>query len=239
MNGTVKIMDLDVDILTEQAYLGEIQEYLRQAHLKTMVFLTAKMVEEAVENVEYCNILKHFDMILPGEEDVLSLHHVNVLKAGGMITNCDCFYSTLKMLEEEQKTVYLIGENFSKLEHFMAFCEDEYPELNVVGSYIEHMQKNEEILLNDINTISPEVVIIALSAQAQARWMKENGSMLNTKLCICVGGVFDKISELYSGANQSFLYRTFYRTKKNFQSFWQKRIFKMEVEYYNSRNRND
>lgn len=241
MNEKVNVMDLSIDILTAEEFTDVTKEYFEQDNLKTMLFLTTKIVEETVADIEYKDMISKFHLILPGEEAVLSLHHVNVLKAGGMITNYQCFYSFLEYVERTKKTVYLIGEDFVKMESFMELCAKSYSDLQVVGTFIKDNKINDERLLNDINTVCPDVIIVSISPQMQERWIIENSAKLSAKICVGVGGIFNPILEEYEtsceGANRSFLYRTWNKTRKNIQKVWQKRIFKMEFAYYNDKHK--
>lgn len=82
MQASVKIMDIDVDMLTNDIFTGIINEHLSDGHLYVIFFASAELLDRASKDEDYREIIEQADLFLPGEEALLATHHVDVLEAG-------------------------------------------------------------------------------------------------------------------------------------------------------------
>ena len=53
--------------------------------------------------------------------------------------------------------------------------------------YCEGMEEKDDLLVNEINAVAPDILIVALQSPFQEEWVMKNSTKLNAKLCIGVG----------------------------------------------------
>lgn len=192
METRVSILGLDVDILTDEYFQEKVQEYLSNEYLNIIHFVSMDYIEhELSENVRMA--LSEADMVLPGEKSVLEAHHVDVLEAGGMIVDYhNAFHLVSKDILQEKK-VYFVMRNKSEAKHFYTLMRERGFQFECVGIYAADGKVSQETLVNDINTVLPDVIIVSLEKEEQEKWIHENRQKLNAKLCLCIGSIMSII----------------------------------------------
>lgn len=85
MQASVKIMDIDVDMMTNDVFIQKMNEYLTDDRLNVIFFASTELLNRAVEDESYRVLIDQAELFLPGEEPLLSAHHVDVLEAGGLV----------------------------------------------------------------------------------------------------------------------------------------------------------
>ena len=189
----VNIMDIDVDTVTKERLSEQIEKYCQNKGIYSVLMLTDEILEKAAGDEKYHEMISKFSMRLPAEDEVLLDCHPECLKYGGILTDYHSFYSILHCLEKEKRTVYMVGSNLNQMEQFQILCEQFYSNLKFVGSSYKDDDTKDETIVNDINTILPDVVIVALKSPEQEKWMVEQGAKLGIKLCIGTGSSFTDI----------------------------------------------
>lgn len=71
MQASVKIMDIDVDMMSNDVFVRKMNEYLTDDHLDVIMFASTKMLNKAMEDEEYRALLEKADLFLPGEKALL------------------------------------------------------------------------------------------------------------------------------------------------------------------------
>lgn len=232
----INIMDLDVNAVTNEILFKQIREYCQDESVHSVLMLTDEILEKAAKDEKYHEMIAGFSMRLPAEDEVLIDCHLEFLKCGGILTDYHSFYSILHCLEKEKKTVYIVGSNLNQMEQFQVFCEQFYSSLRIVGSCYKDSSMKDEAIVNDINTILPDVVIVALKSPEQEKWMLEQGMKLGIKLCIGTGSAFADIIDCCDKKRKKMrkwkIYRQLEYAKRYIQKIWHRRIIRNEYEYY-------
>lgn len=193
MKTTVKVMDLDVNIMDTQLFTSKIKEYLTDDRLNVILFATTKMLEEVTNDGEYREMLSRADLILPGEDTLLSMHHVDDLEAGGMVVDYKYFDQLMEIIKIQNETIYIVTQSESELDGFMYYCKRKHGNVSVVGEYIMKAGQNDEHMINEINSIAPSLLVLQLETPLQEKWIMENYTKLNAKICICTGGIMSNV----------------------------------------------
>ncbi len=242
MQASVKIMDIDVDMLTNDIFTGKINEYLSDDHLYVIFFASAELLDRASKDKDYHRIIEQADLFLPGEEALLATHHVDVLEAGGMVVSCKSFGLVLENLQRYGRTVYIMAESEEKLLDLRDYCKRVQPGLKITGSCVYGSGFKDEAAVNDINNCIPDLVVVDLPPGFQERWIIEHAPKLNAKLCVAVGGVFglvlagERVMPPWVGKlHLSWFYEKIVRqqtVKKTFRT----RIFRKKIVQYNNQS---
>ena len=69
---------------------------------------------------------------------------------------------------------------------------ERYPGLEICGVNDGYFaQEDNELVLEKINALSPDLILVCLGAPRQEIWMKNNAELLNAGLMIGLGGAMD------------------------------------------------
>ncbi|MFP4588468.1 MAG: WecB/TagA/CpsF family glycosyltransferase [Candidatus Acetothermia bacterium] len=91
--------------------------------------------------------------------------------------------------------VFLLGSRREVVKEAGAHIVSSYPGVEVVGTHHGYFSKGEEDqLVQEINQVSPDVVLVGMGVPRQERWIFDNMEDLDTGLLMGVGGSFDVLS---------------------------------------------
>ena len=122
MQVSVKIMGIDIDMMSNDIFIQKMNEYLTEDSLDVILFASTDMLNRAVDDLEYQQILKQAKLLLPGEEALLTTHHVDILEAGGMVVSCRSLGMMLENLIKEDRTLYIIAESEEEVAGLQEYC---------------------------------------------------------------------------------------------------------------------
>ena len=242
MGTKVKVMDIEVDLLTQETCLEELQNYLENDYLNIVHMISLDYIDAYDKNDLVQTTLKEADLVLPGEKAILSAHHVDVLQTGGMIVD---YHGVLDLLESPHlygKSIYLVLRNAKEAKVFYQVWKDHFPQEQIAGIYVADGKVTEEALINDINTKLPDVVFLSMASTEQKEWLENNKSKINARLCFVAGSVMPLIlkenvhvpvwiQKMYLGS----VYRWF--VKIPYSHSFRKRIFNRKMDDYNTKKK--
>ncbi len=193
MQASVKIMDIDVDMISNDVLIKEINGYLTDEKPQVILFASTELLNQAVADENYRKLIDMADLLLPGEEALLSAHHADVLKAGDMVVSCKSFGVVLEKLTKEDRSIYIVSKSDKDVYLLTEYCKRMQPELRIVGfcTYTENL--DDAAIVNEINSHVPDILLVDLETGAQEEWIMEHVPLLNSRLCIGIGGVAELI----------------------------------------------
>lgn len=241
MGTQINIMGLDVDMISTDILKSKVKEYLENDILNIILFATTKLLEYTVEDENLKELIKEADFILPGDETLLSLHHVDTLKIASMVVDYNSLAYTFQNIELKDKTIYLVAANEKEAAIYMEFFKGSYPEIQILGAFYEALEQNEELVINEINSLTPDILLFLIDTPLQERFIMENKLKLNSKLCIGLGRVNVESSikqkqskRVFKNKSLEHLYY-FFVENKGIKKIMDTRIFKRKVENYKNK----
>lgn len=240
MQTSVKIMDIDVDMLSNDVFIQKINDYLTNEKLQVIFFASMEMLNRAAQKAEYRELIEMAELFLPGEEALLCAHHEDVLEAGDMVVSCRSFGLALEKLKKENRTIYIVSKSDPDVDLLVSYCKEMQPELKIVGSCTYSDGMDDVAIVNEINSHVPDFLLVDLDVGVQEQWIMDHVSLLNAKLCVAIGGVAGlilsqqkKTPEWVEKFHMGELYRKMVKeqfVKKGLRA----RIFRKKVVQYNN-----
>lgn len=244
METKVNIVGLSMDIIGLDYLILSCKGYLTNDVLNVIYLVSTKTLEIMAYNNEFIDIIESADFVLPANETLLSLHHVDALETKGMIVDYHFLYPMFESISEEEKTAFLVGRNKEEIDKFYTLFNKEYPNIKILGSCQEELLENQEQIVNEINGIAPDLLIFAVDTPFQEKWIKDNKARLNAKLCFAIGEVIEQIFKEHKEV--PFLIKEFKLEgiynyiiqNKGYRNIRDMRIFKKNVAHYNNKKGN-
>lgn len=193
MHASVNILNTDVDIMTNDIFIQKMNEYLLEDKLNVILFASTELLSLTTEDESFCSLIKDADLLLPGEEALLSSFHVDVLEAGDIVVNCKSFGMMLENLKKENHSMYIIGKGEEDIKLLESWCKKMQPELNMVGSCVYDSEMEDAALVNEINVTTPDMLLVDLPVGQQEKWIMDHAALMSANLCIAIGGVSNLI----------------------------------------------
>lgn len=194
MRNTVRILGVDIDnIDIDEA--GKITKELVETSNKTCKIVVAPNTEfimMAQKDEEFFDILKSADLATPDSVGIMLGGKFQKKPFKQRIPGQAYFRKVLEIGEKENWSFYLLGgkddvpkiaaENLKKI----------YPNINIVGYHEGFFElEGEEKVIQEINSLKPNVLFVAMGAPLQEKWIAKYKNDLKVDIAAGQGGTFD------------------------------------------------
>lgn len=193
MGTKVNIMDLEVDLLTQETLQAEMQRFLTDDYLNVVHMISLDYIDAYDQDEMVKQTLQQADLVLPGEKAILTRHHVDVLETGGMIVDYHGLQDMTGPLHLEERTFYLVLRNAKEAKLVYRYLSRHLGREQILGVYAADGEVTEEALINDINTKLPDIILLSMESTSQEEWLEKNKAKVNAKLCLAVGSIMPLI----------------------------------------------
>lgn len=110
-----------------------------------------------------------------------------------MVVSCRSLGLMLENLSKEDRTLCIIAESREEAAGLQEYCKHMQPELQVVGTYVYDREQEDATVINEINSHTPDMLLLNLETGIQEEWIMEHAPLLSAKLCIAIGGVAELV----------------------------------------------
>lgn len=178
-----------------------------------------------------------FDMILKSEDTIIVPDGIGVVKAANMldipikerITGVEIVQELFRILNEEKKSLYLLGAKREVIEQLVSKIKLDYENINILG-YQDGYVEDKDAVFEEIVALKPDAVLVALGIPAQEILIHKYYDKFDKGIFIGVGGSFDVLSgtkkrapEIFIKLNLEWLYRIT-KEPKRFKRFYDSNI---------------
>ena len=194
MRNTVRILGVDIDnIDIDEA--GKITKELVETSNKTCKIVVApntEFVMMAQKDEEFFDVLKSADLATPDSVGIMLGGKFQKKPFKQRIPGQAYFRKVLEIGEKENWSFYLLGgkddvpkiaaENLKKI----------YPNINIVGYHEGFFElEGEEKVIQEINSLKPNVLFVAMGAPLQEKWIAKYKNDLKVDIAAGQGRTFD------------------------------------------------
>lgn len=153
-------------------------------------------------NKEFLQICKNSLWNLPDGFGITSLIKLKYKKKVERITGNDIFPILLKIANEKNLKVSIVGSKMEVLDKVQLLVKNKYPNLTnnlkcfSPPPFFESDKVINQNIINEIVRFKPDIVFAALGCPRQEIWLYKNMSLFGSKLNIGIGAVLDYYSGL-------------------------------------------
>ncbi len=185
-----------MDRLLLKVYRGQLT-LLDSKHYHKMLINTLNVhcFNVAQKDKQYLKALLNSDILLPdGSGIVLAMRVLYSIKLR-KIAGFDLFVYELKNLNLSSGRCFFLGSTNEVLNLIRIKLNKEYPNIHA-GFYSPPFKddfdyQDNEIMLEKINSYSPQVLFLGMTAPKQEKWANEFSKRLDVYHICCIGAVFD------------------------------------------------
>lgn len=210
----VKLLGLNVDTFS----FDEAIEYAKSISGQ-VVTINPEMVNNAVNNKEFAQIINSAELIIPdgiGVEIGLKILGYKVRRIAGI----EFSYRMIEECAKNSQLVALIGAKPEIVEKAKQNLENEIQNLYITYAHDGYFDDDTEILDN-LKVRQPRLVLCALGSPKQEEFIAKAKEILPNALFVGVGGSFDvwsgvveRAPEIYQKLGLEWLYRTVKEPKR-------------------------
>ncbi len=196
--------------------MRRINTYLNNDKCNTIDFVTHDLLLNAAGSEELKQNIENMDMTLMTTADILSAGGVESYYREREILSNLFLKGLFRKLEKEKRKIFLISENPEKMELLKNGISKFATELNINGEYVtEEKVGGDDGIVNEVNSVLPEVVFINLSSPEAEKFVAANRSRMNVKFIMILRDLSFKITEdgsIKKGGIADFFVRKFFHS---------------------------
>lgn len=194
MQERVKILGVEIDNITSEE-AGEITKQLIETSNKSCSLVVAPNVEfimAAQKDEEFFNILKTSKLATPDSIGVIIGGKLQKKPFKERIPGQTYLRKVFEVGEKEGWTFYLLGGSGDIPRRAKEHLESIYPNVKIVGYHEGYFKEDsEEKVIEEINSLQPNVLFVAMGAPIQEKWIYKNKDKLKVDIAAGQGGTFD------------------------------------------------
>jgi N-acetylglucosaminyldiphosphoundecaprenol N-acetyl-beta-D-mannosaminyltransferase len=180
----MKINKLFLAVVNYSELYDKIEIALKNQNYLTITYANANTLNLVYESYETNKIFQEFDIIHPDGTGIYLASKILYGKNGfkKRFTGSDFYPFLITKLIKKNYSIFFLGDTINTLSKI----KRNYPGLNILG-YDEGFNFNNDILLERINSLKPDILIVGMGSPKQEKWIMENKSKTEVKVFLAVG----------------------------------------------------
>ena len=162
-------------------------KYVSNGAMNTIFYVSSQVLLDAGENSGQREWLQSMDLILYGEPTVLDVLGERSRERKNEIKQDEFLREFVKKIARGKQSVFLILDSEEKADALEKYLTELHGSVQIIGRYIwDEGQSKDEDLVNELNDISPDVIISKLPNVLQQRLICENRRMINAQVWVAL-----------------------------------------------------
>jgi len=195
MRKTVDILGIPVDAITMEEAVKKVGEFLEAGRTYAIYTPNAEIMMAAQRDPELGEILKKSDMLIADGAGVVLASKILGRPVPEKVSGVDLVTEVIKTYSRNGIRCFLFGAKPGVAQEAAVNLVRDYPGIIIAGCRDGYFTEEEDDdILDEINRSSPDILLVALGAPKQEKWIFSHLDRLNAKVCIGVGGTIDILS---------------------------------------------
>ncbi len=163
---------------------------------KSLIFTpNPEFVINALEDKEFMEILNSSSLNVADGIGIVIASKILGFPLRERVAGYDLVQSIFSKMKYSENTVYFLGSDKDTVFKAKDMMEKKYQGLKILGAHDGYFdEKNENIIIDEINSLKPDLLLVGLGSPKQEKWIYKNKDKIDAKVFIGVGGSFDVMS---------------------------------------------
>ena len=189
MENRVQLLGIAVDIASTKVASEASIKFLEDESSKVVYFVNSETLLLLQNKEQDTDIFENCEMILPGTTSV----NVSINEALGQKRDpffLESYFDALfEFAIENGKEIQLIAGSKEQFESVQENIHEKWAYLTLSGNYLTEQDNSYEHIVNEINSIAPDILILALSEKEQLILLEEYRNQINAGLMLFTGNI--------------------------------------------------
>ena len=191
----MEILGVRIDEVTMGEAVEKAETFLEEEKCHMIFTPNPEMLMVAKDDAEFSKILNASDMNIPDGNGIVWASKCLKNPLGERVAGFDFIHKIFAFGENKPISFYFLGSKPGVAEKAAENIQKKFAGVTVVGTHDGYFAMEEEReIVKQINKVNPDVLLVALGAPKQERFIYKYKDKLNCKIAIGVGGCFDVIS---------------------------------------------
>ncbi len=195
MGDFMKILDVRIDEVTMDEAVDRVKFFLNEDKMHLICTPNPEMIMTAQDDAEFKSILNSSELNIPDGTGIVWASKKLSGNINERVAGFDFIHRIFELGKDKDISFYFLGSKPGVAELAGKKIEENYFGTRVVGSRDGYFSLEEEKkVIKEINSKNPDVLLVAMGAPKQERFINKYKDKLNCKVAIGVGGCFDVIA---------------------------------------------
>ena len=192
---TVEILGVRVSCLDKHGILDQAVDWASRRETRTITYVNAHCINIATKDCEYRNLLNQMDLVYPDGIGIVwaskFLHQKKLTK----VTGREWMDDFCRMIRDRSLSLYILAGAPGIAHKARANIMQRYPATCITGSSDGYfIEKSEVEVLRNIETASPDVLMVGMGVPRQEKWIINHRAEISAPVVWAVGALFDLVS---------------------------------------------
>lgn len=188
MSEKMEIAGIWLDNLTVREALERIEGYWDNSVMNTVEAVPLELLVAAGEDEQLKRSVEALDLRIPADRELLRAAGITSPQRIRETVEHQFFTEFMRKLEQDGRSIYLVGDGVAQVDVLKDFLQEYYKRLKLMGGQaLEGCGGDVDRLVNEINTLSPDVVLSVLPTPRQEYFLMENRSRMNASIWYGLG----------------------------------------------------
>ncbi len=178
----IELMGISLDNYPAREAMILMETFLNNTVLNTIEEVSVRMLLEAKNDEMVHRSIEELDLAIPGDEEILMQADYGQSQQMRDIKSNAFFHEFARRVIRNKKSVFLLGENEEDLTKLRKYLENHYPLMNIIGDRIFEDNTECANIVNDINALTPEVILSVLPSPRQEWFILGQKSRIHAKI---------------------------------------------------------
>jgi N-acetylglucosaminyldiphosphoundecaprenol N-acetyl-beta-D-mannosaminyltransferase len=202
---TVDILGVPVDSITMPQALERVASFLAEDKVHSIFTPNAEIVMQAQRDNELKDILNSADMVVADGAGVVLASKILKRSVPCKVSGIDLTRELLRQYDEKEVSFFIFGSKPGVAEKAALNILSDHQGVKIAG-YRDGYFKEEDVpsIIEKINSSGADILLVALGAPKQEKWIARHAGELKVKVCIGVGGSVDVMAGVVKMAPEFF-----------------------------------
>lgn len=192
MRNTLNILGVDIDNVTMQQAVDRLRTFICEGGVHAVYTPNAEIMMDAINEESLRNILGQADLLVADGAGVVLASRILGKNLPEKVSGIDLVKKSFDIQLDRKIRYFLFGSKPGVVEEAGKNLLKLYTNIEIAGcrnGYFSELDTLE--IIDQINSSNADILLVALGAPKQEKWIHENRDKLNVKVCIGVGGSLD------------------------------------------------
>lgn len=192
MRKTIEILGVPVDNATMLDAVERVKGFLQEDRAHTVYTPNAEIMMNAYRDASLKKILCEADMLVADGAGVVLASRILGRDLPEKVSGIDLVKNLFSLNTDKKISFFFFGAKPGIAETAAERILGEYTDVDIVGCRNGYFTGGEEKeIINQINASGADILLVALGAPKQEKWIHQHKNELKVKVCIGVGGSLD------------------------------------------------
>ncbi|MBP3888669.1 MAG: WecB/TagA/CpsF family glycosyltransferase [Cellulosilyticum sp.] len=206
MKKTVDVLGVSISNVTMAEATQKVREFVKSDSFHSIYTPNPEIVMLAKQDPEFHQILEEADLVVPDGIGVVIASKIKKNPLPERVAGYDLVQNTMKDAVKEGYKYYFFGSKPGTSEAAAEKMRETYPGIQIVGTRNGYFKPEDEAeIIADINNSGANILLVALGAPKQEKWIEANKHLMpNVRVAVGVGGSLDVMSGNVKRAPETF-----------------------------------